>query len=671
MRPTGSAHSRRSRRSERRSRALLEGVPDNIYRVAREGHRFLDIRWADPTRLPVPQERFIGGTVHDLGLPGDLADRFIELAERAFQTGGVQSLEYEVPQADGETIHLEARVVPSGDTEYFVIVRDVSDRKRAELALKAQADFLSEMGDATPSFLAIVAPDGTMSRQPINRPLREFTGLDADDAAHRVFWELISAPEDAAEAERVIREVTATGKAVSTESRWLARGGERRLIAWTCTPLPDMEPGRSYHLVSGVDVTARARQEKEQAALPASRRRRGERASRGAGVRPGHRGGRRLLDAHSANVVRFDPDGKAAVILGRWSEPGVFAEKVGVSVPTAGRPGAPCPQDGPPRPLRPRREHQSDTAGRSAPGTRRQLGGGRADRRLREALGGGQRLVDGGHVFPAGSEDRIGEFTRLVSLALANEETREQLAASRARIVEAGDAERRRLERNLHDGAQQRLVSLSLSLRLAQARLRATRPLRTSCSAGRRGAGARARGAARARARDPPGRADRPRARPGARVARRPGAAPRRPDSGPDDRLPGPGGGRGLLRRGRGPDERRQVRATPRASACPSRASTDTPCVEVADDGRGGADPARGSGLRGLVDRVEALEGRLASRARRARARAFAPRSRCNAGRAFRTSRRVLASRGHLLAPCLRGRRAGSLGSPDDRPERT
>src|SRR5262249_53402835 len=46
-----------------------------------------------------------------------------------------------------------------------------------------------------------------------------------------------------------------------------------------------------------------------------------------------------------------------------------------------------------------------------------------------------------------------------------------ELRASRARIVEAGDAERRRLERNLHDGAQQRLVSLSLSLRLAQSRL--------------------------------------------------------------------------------------------------------------------------------------------------------------------------------------------------------
>ena len=172
--------------SERRSRALLEGVPDNIYRVAREGHRFLDIRWADPTRLPVPQERFIGSTVRDLGLPPELAERFVEAAERAFQTGGVQSLDYEVEQPGGEALHLEARVVPSGDAEYFVIVRDVSDRKRAELAVEAQRDFLSEMGDATPSLLAIVGQDGVMSREPINRTLREFTGLSTAEAAKAV-----------------------------------------------------------------------------------------------------------------------------------------------------------------------------------------------------------------------------------------------------------------------------------------------------------------------------------------------------------------------------------------------------------------------------------------------------------------------------------------------------
>ena len=52
----------------------------------------------------------------------------------------------------------------------------------------------------------------------------------------------------------------------------------------------------------------------------------------------------------------------------------------------------------------------------------------------------------------------------------------DELRASRARIVEAADAERRRLERNLHDGAQQRLVTLSLSLRLVEARARPRAP---------------------------------------------------------------------------------------------------------------------------------------------------------------------------------------------------
>ena len=68
-----------------------------------------------------------------------------------------------------------------------------------------------------------------------------------------------------------------------------------------------------------------------------------------------------------------------------------------------------------------------------------------------------------------GAERRLCDVAELVAQALANADAREMLAASRARIVEAGDAERRRLERNLHDGAQQRLVALALQLRLVRA----------------------------------------------------------------------------------------------------------------------------------------------------------------------------------------------------------
>ena len=73
--------------------------------------------------------------------------------------------------------------------------------------------------------------------------------------------------------------------------------------------------------------------------------------------------------------------------------------------------------------------------------------------------------------FPCGAETRLGDFAELVAQAIANAEAREELTASRARIVQASDAARRRIERNLHDGAQQRLVTLSLSLRLAEREL--------------------------------------------------------------------------------------------------------------------------------------------------------------------------------------------------------
>ena len=136
----------------------------------------------------------------------------------------------------------------------------------------------------------------------------------------------------------------------------------------------------------------------------------------------------------------------------------------------------------------------------------------------------------------------------------------EELSEQRRRGVVAALEERRRLERNLHDGAQQRLVSMALKLRLARGRLR--RPRARGPDAGRRGRGAglRARGAARAGPRHPPGRAERPRPRRGAGVAgRRARPLPVEVEATPGERLPEAGGARRLLRGGRGADQRGQV----------------------------------------------------------------------------------------------------------------
>ncbi|WP_348536328.1 GAF domain-containing sensor histidine kinase [Mycobacterium sp. OTB74] len=73
--------------------------------------------------------------------------------------------------------------------------------------------------------------------------------------------------------------------------------------------------------------------------------------------------------------------------------------------------------------------------------------------------------------LPSNTEGRLADFAELVGMAIANAEARRELMASRARIVEAGDEARRRIERDLHDGAQQRLVALGLQLRTLQATL--------------------------------------------------------------------------------------------------------------------------------------------------------------------------------------------------------
>ena len=78
--------------------------------------------------------------------------------------------------------------------------------------------------------------------------------------------------------------------------------------------------------------------------------------------------------------------------------------------------------------------------------------------------------------FSADAADRMADFTELVATAVGNAESRTELAASRARIIAASDEARRRIERDLHDGTQQRLVSLGLELRLAQAMVPAELP---------------------------------------------------------------------------------------------------------------------------------------------------------------------------------------------------
>jgi signal transduction histidine kinase len=88
--------------------------------------------------------------------------------------------------------------------------------------------------------------------------------------------------------------------------------------------------------------------------------------------------------------------------------------------------------------------------------------------RVDDRLWGFVAVVSAGDEPPPGTEARLADFTELVGTAIANADAQAALTASRARVVASADETRRRIERDLHDGAQQRLVSLALRLRAAQ-----------------------------------------------------------------------------------------------------------------------------------------------------------------------------------------------------------
>ena len=319
----------------------------------------------------------------------------------------------------------------------------------------------------------------------------------------------------------------------------------------------------------------------------------------------------RLLGLPGASVFQYDGEAHTATVVGAWSEHGPPRFPVGVKLELDGDTViAKVVRTGSPQRVE-RYEQASGTLAKTVRGF-----GYRAAVAAPVSVGG--RLwgvlaaaTTSSDALPSGLEQRLCDFADLVAQALANADAYEKLAASRAHVVEVGDAERRRLERNLHDGAQQRLVSVALSLSMV-----------------------------------------------GTKLESDPAAARKALSAAQEDLAQGLAELRELARgihpvilteRGLGPalnallarapvpveiQEMPEQRLTPTVEAAAyyvvaeaitnvgkyAQASGATvgvsrsngfALVTVADDGVGGADPARGSGLHGLAARVESLNGRL------------------------------------------------------------
>jgi signal transduction histidine kinase len=176
-----------------------------------------------------------------------------------------------------------------------------------------------------------------------------------------------------------------------------------------------------------------------------------------------------VLGTDHTNVVRYEPDNTATVV-GYWNDPRVSKAMpppmgghwpvedgtVTGAVLTTGRPARITDY-----------EHATSAVGRWARsmGIRCVVG---CPVNVEGDIWGAMTMYSLVTEIPSGAEDRLLEFVELLATAIANAQSRSDLLASRARIVAAADESRRRIERDLHDGAQQQLVALGLKLRTAQ-----------------------------------------------------------------------------------------------------------------------------------------------------------------------------------------------------------
>jgi signal transduction histidine kinase len=213
--------------------------------------------------------------------------------------------------------------------------------------------------------------------------------------------------------------------------------------------------------------------------------------------------------------------------------------------------------------------------------------------------------------LPRNTERRLAEFTELVATAIANAQSREELAASRARLVATADAARRQIESDLHDGAQQRLVSLALELRAAEEMVPAElRELRADLSRVVEGLTSVLEDLREiAHGIHPAMLAEGGLALALKALARR-SAIPAKLDVRAEARVPEPVEVAAYY-----VVSEALTNAAKHANASVVHVAVEAQGrvlrVSVRDDGLGGADPSRGSGLLGLKDRAEAIGGTM------------------------------------------------------------
>lgn len=308
-----------------------------------------------------------------------------------------------------------------------------------------------------------------------------------------------------------------------------------------------------------------------------------------------------VLGAEITRLLRFEADG-TATITATWLRAGERLP-TGSRIPITNTVAAPVRETGKAARITEESPPELPGSAYSAVGAPIMVGG--------TVWGAMTALSRADHPLPDVAAARIAEFTDLVGTAVANAQARADLVASRARIVAASDEARRRIERNLHDGIQQRLVSLTLRLRMLESSVSDSaaefRMELTEFNAGLLEAVDELREVARG---IHPAILSEGGLMPAVKAVARRCPVPVALDLRVETRLP-PSVEVAAYYSVAEALTNAAKHANASAVELTAAVRDARLFVVIRDDGVGGADPSRGSGLIGLIDRIEAVDGTL------------------------------------------------------------
>ncbi|GEM_PF-173093 len=242
------------RESEMRNQAMLRAIPDWMFLTSEDGV-LLDYHAKDTRELIMPPDEFLGKNVRKV-LPPEIAERLLHGFKQAVESGEPCLFEYSLPNHEGDR-HYEARVASCDHDKVLSIVRDITERKQAETALRESEERFAKAFHSSPQPMSITTLDEGRYVD-VNERFLEVSGYTRGEVIGRTSFDL-NIWESPEARDEIVRPVKERGQVRNMETRFFTKSGEFRVLL-SSVELIELG-GQQCLLFASSDITERKRAE--------------------------------------------------------------------------------------------------------------------------------------------------------------------------------------------------------------------------------------------------------------------------------------------------------------------------------------------------------------------------------------------------------------------------